>query len=143
MTHQSATSALKFASLFCAFIGLLMVASLLGGHALMAMFLDLTHLPFDGAQTFASDSELVLGAISGGLLFGFGVMAHQVTTLVYAPSPALGGQIILRGILAWFVVDSTGSLLAGAWFNVVLNSAFLGLFVVPILAARRSQPVPA
>ncbi len=139
MTHPTATSALKFASLFCALIGLMMVATLLGGHALMAMFLDLTHLPFDGAQTFSSDSELVLGAISGGLLFGFGVMAHQVTTHVYAHNPALGRQIILRGILAWFVVDSSGSLLAGAWFNVFLNSGFLALFCLPILAAQSAK----
>lgn len=140
MTHETATSALKFASLFSAFIGLLMVASLLGGQHLMALFLDLIHLPLDGSQTFSSDSELVLGAISGGLLFGFGVMAHQVTTHVYAPNPALGGRIILRAILAWFIVDSTGSVLSGAWFNVVLNSSFLALFLVPVLAAQRTKP---
>lgn len=140
MTHTTATSVLKFASLFSAFIGLLMVASLLGGQPAMALFLDLVHLPLDGSQTFASGSELVLGAISGGLLFGFGVMAHQVTTHVYAPNPALGGRIILRAILAWFIVDSTGSVLAGAWFNVVLNSGFLALFIVPILAAQRTEP---
>ena len=140
MPHSSATSALKFAILFCAFIGLLMFASLLGGQNLMAMFLDIIHLPFDGGQSFSSDSELVLGAISGGLLFGFGVMAHQVTTHVYTSNPALGGQIIMRGICGWFVVDSAGSILAGAWFNVVLNSGFLALFLVPLLAERIAKP---
>lgn len=135
MTHDTATSALKFASIFCAFIGLLMFASLMGAQPLMAMFLDLIHLPFDGTQTFASDSELVLGAISGGLLFGFGVMTHQVTTHVYASDPGLGGRIIQRGILAWFIVDSMGSILAGAWFNVVLNTGFLALFLIPLIAA--------
>ncbi|MGR3712230.1 MAG: excinuclease ABC subunit A [Shimia sp.] len=143
MTHDRATAALKAASIFCAFIGLLMFSALIGAQPLMALFLDLIHLPLDGAQTFVSDSELVLGAISGGLLFGFGVMAHQVTTLVYAKDPALGGRILLRGIVGWFIVDSCGSILAGAWFNVVLNAGFLALFVVPVLAARKSATVLA
>ncbi|WP_270730724.1 excinuclease ABC subunit A [Shimia sp. Alg240-R146] len=138
MNHDRATACLKFASLFSAFIGLLMVAALLGAQPVMALFLDLTHLPLDGRQTFSSDSELVLGAISGGLLFGFGVMAHQVTTGVYATNPDIGGRILMRGIVSWFIVDSFGSILAGAWFNVVLNLGFLALFIVPLLAARPS-----
>ncbi|TCL09213.1 hypothetical protein BXY66_1258 [Shimia isoporae] len=143
MTHDTATSSLKFASLFSAFIGLLMFASLLGGQPLMVLFLDLIHLPLDGTQTFSSDSELVLGAISGGLLVGFGVMVHQVTVHVYADNPELGGRMVLRAIFAWFIVDSTGSVLAGAWFNVVLNGAFLALFVVPVLAARATKSATA
>lgn len=140
MTHERATTCLKIASAISVGFGLLMFLSLaLGLQPAFAWFIDLAHLPLDGAQSFASDSELLLGAISGGLLTGLGVMAWRVTVDVYTNDPGLGGRILKSGILSWFVIDSAGSVLAGAWFNVVLNSGFLALFMVPLMLASSAK----
>ncbi|MEP2531009.1 excinuclease ABC subunit A [Shimia sp.] len=140
MTHQQSTRWLRIASLTCAAVGLAMAFALpLGAQSLMAWFLDLAFLPLDQAQAFSDPSAHLLGAISGGLLFGFGVMSYQITTHVYANDPAIGGRILRWGIISWFLVDCTGSVLAGAWFNVILNSGFLALFLIPIARASKSR----
>jgi hypothetical protein len=41
-------------------------------------------------------------------------------------------------IVAWFVVDCTGSLLANLPGNVLLNIVFLGLFMPPLLVLQRA-----
>ena len=52
---------------------------------------------------------------------------------VYADKPAIGGRIILFSILTWFVIDSSGSVVAGAPFNAVLNTSFLLMFTLPVI----------
>ncbi|MEM7319580.1 MAG: excinuclease ABC subunit A [Pseudomonadota bacterium] len=136
MTHNRSVSILKFASAFCVVVGLMMVAGLMPPlRPVFEIFIDLAFLPIDGTQSLSSDSDLLLGAISGGLLAGLGAMAWQVTSHVYAENPNLGRRILSIGLLSWFVTDSAGSILAGAWFNVVLNSGFLALFMVPMWVA--------
>ncbi len=46
---------------------------------------------------------------------------------------------MLMAVLGWFVVDSTGSLLADIPGNVVLNVGFLCLFLPPLFALRRGD----
>ncbi|MEM6930240.1 MAG: hypothetical protein AAF602_25090, partial [Myxococcota bacterium] len=43
-------------------------------------------------------------------------------------------RAMLGGLVTWYVVDSAGSLVAGIPGNVVLNTVFLGLFLVPLLS---------
>lgn len=40
---------------------------------------------------------------------------------------------------AWFVVDSTGSIVAGLPGNVVLNVTFVALYVPPLLTLRTTE----
>lgn len=143
MTHDRATRLLSLAAIATALFGLAMFATVaLDQRAVFEMFLDLAILPIDGADRLDTPTARLLTAISGGLLTGLGVMIWQVVRDVYARDPKTGGRIILRGVLAWFVIDSAGSVLAGAAFNVVMNSGFLALFLVPLLG-RRAQGTPS
>ncbi len=137
MTHDRAITFLKFACGFSIFMGVsVLLALATQSYGLFGWFMDLLHLPLDGAQSFGADSERVLGAISGGLLIGMGLMVWQITTRIYAHDPATGSAIILWGIWGWYLTDSAGSILAGAWFNAVLNTGFLLMFVLPIAMAK-------
>ncbi len=100
-------------------------------------FLDFAHQPYDGGQQITGDAGFLLTAILGGVLVGFGVMIWQVTDVVYSADPAMGRRIILISLLCWFLCDSLGSLLAGAWFNAVINTVILALFLFPLLAGQR------
>ena len=40
--------------------------------------------------------------------------------------------MILTSVGIWFVLDSAGSIAAGAPLNVALNTVFLGLYAVPL-----------
>ena len=137
MSHDTAVTWLKAASGFVVLAGLgFAIAGMLGNSGLLTWFLDLAFFPLDGAQK-AEDPEVhLLTAIAGGLTAGLGIMQWLITTEVYAENPQAGRKILLAGIVGWYLVDSTGSVLTGAPFNAVLNLLFLLPFAVPLLAAR-------
>jgi len=144
MTQDRAIYLLKLTSLGTVLFGLIPLFAMIGGlHGIVGWFLDLTHLPLDGAQSFGGDSEKVLAAIGGGLMVSLGVVTWQVTVRVYANDPEIGASIISWGVWSWYVVDSAGSFVAGAWFNVVMNTGFLLMFVLPITLAKPRQAVAA
>ncbi len=140
MSHQTRISWLKTASFILVGFGLLMFSTIFTPTAaiLDALF-DLAFLPIDANQAVNSDSAWLLTAITAGILVGWGEMIYLVTTRVYATDPSTGRAIILPAILAWYVVDSTGSVLSGGWFNAVMNLGFLALFLVPLIAPARSR----
>ncbi|WP_164661280.1 excinuclease ABC subunit A [Tropicibacter sp. Alg240-R139] len=144
MTHIKTAQWLKSASVFCIIIGLAMaMAPFTFLIPALNIFLDLAHLPLDGTQQIDSDTEALLSAISGGLLCGLGVAVWLITEHFYVRDPALARRVIGTILLAWYIPDSLGSLAAGAWFNVVMNSGFLALFLVPILMASKTQRAAA
>jgi hypothetical protein len=135
---------LEAACLVTGGVGLLMVSALVGPPAaLLDHFTDLAAWPFDDGQAVDTEAARLLTAISGGLLAGWATMTWLLVRRVYARDPAVGTTVILPGFVVWFVVDGLGSALAGAWFNVVLNTPFLLLFTVPILAERRRRTAAA
>lgn len=107
-------------------------------------FLDLARQPLDGGQKITEDAALLLNAILGGVLAGFGAMIWLTAERVYRQDAALGRSLILIPLLVWFVCDGVGSVLAGAWFNAVLNTGILVLFLTPLLwpapAVENAQP---
>lgn len=114
--------------------GLLMVtAPVTGLGSWVEAFLDLAHQPWDGGQSIAEGGAPLLNAILGGILVGFGVMIWQVAGKLLQVNEPLGRSIILTALLCWFVTDSLGSVLAGAWFNAVINLAILISLLIPLL----------
>ena len=129
---------LKTGSILLIGFGLLCFLSLFTPVAAIGRgLIDFVIWPIDGAQSFSATETRLLLAIGGGLMVGWGEMLWLVTTLVYRNDPALGRKLILPAILAWFVIDSAGSVLAGVGLNAILNVSFLVIFGMPLLAARR------
>lgn len=144
MKHENAIQGLKFASMATIAFGLAMaIFPATSLKFLFDWFLDLAHLPLDRAQNIDSDSEALLMAISGGLMVGLGTLVWQVTELVYARTPQHGRKILLPGLLAWYLPDCFGSYLAGAWFNLLMNTGFLALFLVPLLLGSKQEQTTA
>ncbi len=142
MTLETSTRLLKLTGIGTILFGLAMVLALVSPlKPVFDIFLDLVHLPLDGQQALEGDSARVLAAITGGLMVGLGALTWCIAVHVYAKDAETGGRIILIGVMAWYVPDSFGSYMVGAWFNVVLNTGFLAMFVLPVLlhrSARRS-----
>lgn len=98
---------------------------------------DMLKWPLDGdPATFSADTRAV-NAVLGGTMVGWGLLmyllAHHITMIVGLP------RILLMALVAWFVVDSTGSIMADLPGNLLLNSIFLGLFVPPLLVLQRDS----
>ncbi len=98
---------------------------------------DALKWPLDGDPAMFSADTRAVNAVLGGTMVGWGLLmyllAPHITTMVGLP------RILLMALVAWFVVDSTGSLLANMPGNVLLNSIFLGLFVPPLLVLQRAS----
>jgi len=141
MSHHTRLTALKVASFVTAASGFLMIAALVTpAETLLIWFFDLAILPLDGAQGVTAETTRFLTGVCGGVVMSWGAMCWLVTTRVFADDPGLGRAILLPSVLVWFLADGLGSVLAGGWFNVVLNCGFLALFLVPLLKADAPRP---
>ncbi|WP_129677952.1 hypothetical protein [Candidatus Chloroploca sp. Khr17] len=103
--------------------------------------LDLLSWPIDGMQTYTSPDTQFLSALTGGFLFGWGVMIWCLSAWVYDAAPEAVRRTVLAGLLAWFALDSAGSLASGHPSNVLFNVLVLLLAVGPLW--RPAQPESA
>lgn len=94
--------------------------------------LDLLGWPLDGVQSFADPNTRFLSALTGGFLFGWGIMIVALRAWVYDAAPEGVRRAVLAGILAWFVVDSAGSITSGNPSNALFNVAVLLIAVGPL-----------
>lgn len=94
--------------------------------------LDLLSWPLDGVQSFVDPSTRFLSALTGGFLFGWGIMIVALRAWVYDAAPEGVRRAVLTGLLAWFVLDSAGSIASGNPSNALFNVAVLLLGVGPL-----------
>ena len=139
MSFETRLLWLKSVGVLLVLIGALFAWTTTGPFAgLNVLFVDLAILPLDGVQSYAAAETRLLAAIVGGTTAGLGAAIYLIARHVYSRDPAVGKRIILSLVLTWFVVDSIGSVLAGAAFNVVLNIGLLVLMILPLI--RADQP---
>ena len=94
--------------------------------------LDILSWPLDGATTYASPDVRFLSALAGGFLLGWGVMIWCLGIWVYDKAPEMVRKSVLYGILAWFLLDSAGSIASGNATNVIFNVLILLIGVGPL-----------
>lgn len=99
--------------------------------------LDILSWPVDGATTYASPDTRFLSALTGGFLFGWGVMIWCLSAWVYDAAPEGVRRAALTGVLGWFVLDSAGSIASGNTSNALFNVAVLLIAVGPLWRPAR------
>lgn len=94
--------------------------------------LDILSWPVDGATTYDSPDTRFLSALTGGFLLGWGVMIWGLSVWVYDAAPEAVRRTVLTGLVAWFVLDSAGSIASGNASNAVFNVLVLIAAVGPL-----------
>ncbi|MCZ4408474.1 hypothetical protein O3Q51_06625 [Cryomorphaceae bacterium 1068] len=94
--------------------------------------LDLLSWPIDGNITYASPDTRFLSALSGGFLFGWGVLIWCLSSMVYDKAPDFVRKSVLIGLFAWFILDSSGSIASGNPSNALFNLIILLMAVGPM-----------
>jgi hypothetical protein len=98
----------------------------------MGVVLDAVFWPVDGAQGAAASETRLLLAILGGITLGWGVTIWQLAGAPLARDPGTIRPIIRTAVIAWFLLDSTASVLAGAPLNLVPNVVFAAMLLIPL-----------
>ena len=99
--------------------------------------LDLLSWPLDGQQTYTDPTTRFLSALTGGFLLGWGVMVWCLRQWVYDAAPEGVRRAVLTGLLAWFILDSIGSITSGNPSNVLFNVFFLLIAIGPMWLPAR------
>jgi hypothetical protein len=94
--------------------------------------LDILSWPVDGLQNYEAPTTRFLTALTGGFLFGWGVSVFFLQKWVYDKAPNETRKAVVAGLLAWFVLDSTGSITSGNSINAFFNIIVLLIAVGPL-----------
>ncbi len=137
MNQENTLRWLKFGSALTMLFGILVAAAATPIGAAPTQFLaDLIFFPIDGAQDLTAPETRLISAIGGGVMAGWGVILWMLSTHLFPRDQALAAKLIITSIVTWFVIDSTGSMLAGAPLNAAFNVSFLLIFCVPLWRYR-------
>lgn len=99
--------------------------------------LDLLSWPLDGATRYDSPDTRFLSALTGGFLFGWGVTIWCLSAWAYDAAPEGVRKSVLTGLIAWFLLDSVGSIASGNPSNAVINILVLLLAAGPLWRPAR------
>lgn len=100
--------------------------------------LDILSWPLDGSTTYASPDTRFLSALTGGFLLGWGVMIWCLSAWVYDKAPEEVRWTVLAGLIAWFLLDSAGSIASGNASNALFNVVVLLVAVGPLWRSAQS-----
>lgn len=133
MTHQTHKSYLRITAIVIASFGPVFFLGSMHSFSEPARFtLDLLSFPPDGNPTFNDPATRFLSALSGGFLFGWGVCIWVLRSLAFDKAPDEVRKSVLAGVLAWFFLDSAGSIASGNISNAFFNIAVLLLATGPL-----------
>jgi hypothetical protein len=99
--------------------------------------LDILSWPLDGSQTYLSPDTRFLSALTGGFLLGWGITIWFLSEWVYDTAPEAVRRAVVAGLLAWFFLDSAGSIASGTTSNAIFNIFVLLLAVGPLWLPAR------
>jgi hypothetical protein len=72
--------------------------------------------------------------VIAGVMVGWGTALFYVTKTLLAGGSRIAWNLVALSVAAWFVPDTSYTLLAGYWQNGLLNTLFLALFALPLWA---------
>jgi hypothetical protein len=106
---------------------------------LARLTLDLLGWRLTHPSDYLARDTRFLSALTGGFLLGWGVMIWSLSSWVYPMAPDPVRRAVLASLLAWFCLDSAGSIASGSPSNALFNIVFLLLAVGPLWRPARDS----
>ena len=101
--------------------------------------MDLLSFPLDGWPAWESPETWFLSALTGGFLVGWGTLLFAAGRWLHPLAPEPVRRSVMSGFLAWFVVDSAGSIASGNWENALWNVLVLVFLMGPLWRPAHPQ----
>jgi hypothetical protein len=133
MTKKFHKSYLKITAIVVGSFGpVFFLGTMLASAEPARLTLDILSWPVDGLQDYQAATTRFLSALTGGFLFGWGVTIWCLQKWVYDMAPEGVRKTVLAGLLAWFILDSSGSVASGNPSNAFFNIIVLLMAVGPL-----------
>jgi hypothetical protein len=98
------------------------------------LFFDVLSWPLDHVPSDFSAGERQLSAVLGGVLCGWAWILYKLADPeIFNPKIR---SLMTQSVWVWFLIDSTGSVIAGLPLNAVSNIGFLLVLIVPLHALK-------
>lgn len=101
--------------------------------------LDLLAWPVDGAQRYDDATVRFLSVLTGGFLLGWGVLIWSLSGAVYTAAPEGVRRAVVSSLVAWFLLDSAGSIATGQPSNALFNVLVLLVAVGPLWTPHKAN----
>ncbi len=140
MSHEFQKGWLKCSAIAIALFGpLYFFGTMEATREPVRWMMDLLSWPIDGATTWLHPDTHFLSALTGGFLLGWGIMIWCLAVWVFDVAPEGVRKSLVAGAVAWFFLDSAGSITSGnasnAFFNIIVLLGVVGPLWFP---ARQS-----
>jgi hypothetical protein len=99
--------------------------------------LDLLGWRLNHPSDYGAMDTRFLSAVTGGFLLGWGVKIWCLSSWVYPTAPEPVRRTVVAGLLAWFCLDSAGSIASGNPSNAAFNVLVLLIAVGPLWRRAR------
>lgn len=103
------------------------------------LILDAADWPIDNLSSPLDRNTMWLSAIGAGLLAAVSIFLGKIVV----PALKEGNKAIVNAtilaMIAWYIIDSAGSIAAGVSSNVLFNSIYLVLVLIPLLGAKNES----
>jgi hypothetical protein len=99
--------------------------------------LDLLGWRLSHPSDYGAVDTRFLSAVTGGFLLGWGVLIWTLSSWVYPMAPDPVRRTVVASLLAWFCLDSAGSIASGNPSNAAFNVVVLLLAVGPLWRPAR------
>jgi hypothetical protein len=80
---------------------------------------------------------MLIHAIAGAIMISWGISLIFILRYLFKTTQKIGWLAIFCVVIAWYIPDTSLSLIYGFWQNAILNSTLLILFVIPLVATYR------
>lgn len=129
---------LKLTSAVLAMFGVLLVVADLPGIGLPArLFYDFAFLKFfEGSNLQWTQHFLAANGVLGAVTMALGLLLYHAAANLAANHPEILRRLILGTMPVWYVVDQFASLRAGAYGNMISNTAILLALIAPFLVKQ-------
>ncbi len=143
MTHAFRKHWLKISALVIGGFGPLLTLATMPALSEPARWsLDLLAYPLDGFPSYEAPEMWFLSALTGGFLVGWGVIVWCLSLWVYDACPDGVRRCVVTSALAWFALDSLGSVTSEQWPNALWNILVLLLVIGPLWRPAQPETTP-
>ncbi|MFK8012737.1 MAG: hypothetical protein AB8B80_11890 [Marinicellaceae bacterium] len=99
--------------------------------------LDLLDWPLNNLSAELSRDVMWLSSIGAGLLVAFSIFLYGIV----APAIKTYDKSIINvsklAIIAWYIVDSVGSIASGVLSNAIFNTVFFIMVMIPLIGIKK------